>query len=67
MVLTLLACERFVKGEKGYATRIGVWKLYTSGVPEDAFLVEAAADIGPGRHGPFLDLQPPAVTVSARP
>ena len=46
MVLTLLACERFLKGEKGYATRIGVWKLCMSGVPEHAFPVEAVAEIG---------------------
>jgi hypothetical protein len=67
MVLTLLACERFLKGEKGYATRIGVWKLCMSGVPEHAFPVEAVAEIGPGRHGPFLDLQRSTMTVSARP
>ena len=59
MVLTLLACEHFRNGEKGYATRTGVWKLYSFGVPEHAFLVQAVTEIGPGRHGHFLDLKSP--------
>jgi len=56
MILTLLACERFRKGEKAYATATGMWKLCSFGVPEHAFLVQAGTEIGLGRHGRFLNL-----------
>jgi len=57
MMLTLLACEDFRRGETGYATTTGVWRLSPTLVPAGAFPVKAERDVCAGTQGEFTAVE----------
>ena len=56
VTFSLVACEDFKKGETGYATTTGVWRLSPSEVPSGAFPVRAERDARAGKRGEFTEI-----------